>query len=627
MGSSSKGPKSGLTWRSFLGILYGAIILMPATVFTNLFTGMNLIAAFGFPAAGFVVAFLFSELARTFGKPLTKQEVFVIWSVSLIAAGEAIAITVFTGFYFRSLFYGTRAFRIEGVPLPELVPDWFAPPPDSPVIGLRTFFHSDWMMPLAIILSGTFLFWKVLHLLFGILCYQIFAVEEKLPFPTQQVAAEACITLAVRQKGKIRTMTMVSIVSACYAIILYFVPFVFEMPTIPMPWADLNRSIELFIPGASFGIGTDAMIFAIGMILPLNVAISLFVGSFSAYFVGNHILLKMGLFPDWRPGMDCGLAFQRSVLSFWAFPQIGLALAAGLVPLIMRPRLIVRALLSLRRRRIKGAGILPLKVVMIGIVVSTLMILSINAWLTDFPLYALLILVPGWAFISSLIMARGIGVSGVDMTVPYVTETVFTLTPYGKTDIWFAPLYITGGGGRWAAWYKIAELTDTSITSYIKAHLLAVPIAWAISFLSLELFWRIAPIPSAMYPGVSAVWPATFVIPRAMWITGGVATGMAPQLILSSFLLGAIAEITFRLMHIPFSVISSVVGVMTALPVAFTVLLGGIVGRAIAWRLGKEWWQEHRVTIAAGIFLGESVVVALAVAFAMVTRMMWILPY
>lgn len=624
---SGEESRSGLTWRSFFGILYATILLMPATVFTNLYMGTNIISTFGFPVAGFVTAFLFSELARIFGKPLTKQEVFVIWSVSLIAAGEAISIGVFQGFYFRSLFHGTWAFMVGGKPLPTVVPDWFAPPPDSQVIILRTFFHSDWVMPLIINLLGTFLFWKILHMLFGIICYQIFAVQENLPFPTQQVAAEACITMAVRQKGRVRTMTIASILSAFYALLLYFAPLVFQMPTIPMPWVDLNKSIELFIPGASLGIGTDAILFAIGMILPLNVAISLFAGSFSAYFIGNHVLLRMGLFPDWRPGMSISLAFQRSVLSFWAFPQIGLALASGIVPLIMRPKMIFKAISSLKSSGVRGTGIIPLRVIIIGILISTLAILGLNMQLTDFPLYSLLLLVPTWDFISSLIMTRGIGISGVAMNVPYVTESVITLTPYGKSDIWFAPLYITGGGGHWASWYKIAELTDTSITSYIKAHLIAVPIAWSVSFLILELFWRIAPIPSAMYPGVSTIWPATLVIPKAMWITGKIATGIAPQLILSSFLVGVVAEIAISFAHIPFSIISSVVGIMTALPIAITILMSGIVARLIEWRLGKEWWQEHRVTIAAGIFLGESVVVALAVALTMALRMMWILPF
>ncbi|RLE79991.1 MAG: hypothetical protein DRJ51_03240 [Thermoprotei archaeon] len=619
------GFEDGLTWRAFLGVMYSAVILMPAVIFTYLMTGTNLLGTFSFPVAGFVAALFFTELARIFGKPLTQQEVTIIWGVSLIAV-EAISVQIFMGFYFRSLYPGTWFFKIDGVPLPQLIPDWFAPPPISPVIRQRTFFHSDWLLPIIVNTLGLFLFYRVLHCLFGILCYQISAIAERLPFPVQQVAADICITMTKRQENKIRILSVTSIIAAAYSFIVYFVPYVFQIKTIPVPWIDLNKSIELFIPGASLGIGTDAIMLAIGMILPLKIAVNIFAGSFAAYFVGNHILFKMGLFPDWRPGMNCALAFQRSVLRFWVFPQIGLGIAAGLVPILMHPRIVASALTSLKGAKETGGALFSYKVLILGIVATSAVVVVMSTWLTGCSpiIFIGLIL---FDFIASLIMTRGIGVSGIAFTIPYAAETVYTLASPGNPTIWFAPIYVTGGGGHWASWLKIAELTKTSYTSYIKAILITTPIAWILSFLYLEVFWKIAPIPSGIYPGFSLVVPATYIIPKAMWITGEVATGPAPALILGSLVIGAIAEIIATLTHIPFSLISVVVGITTAFPMSVTILLGSILGKIIEWRIGKEFWKEYRITVAAGIFLGESIIVALAAALSMVARMLWILPY
>jgi len=617
--------KNGLTLRSFLGIMYSAIVLMPAVIFTYLMTGTNLLGTFSFPVAGFVTALLFTELARIFGKSLTQQEVTIIWGVSLIAV-EAISVQIFMGFYFRSLYPGTESFEVNGIPLPQIIPDWFAPPPNSPVIKLRTFFHPDWIMPIMVNVVGLFLSYRILHLLFGILCYQIFAIAERLPFPVQQVAADICITMTKRQEDKIRILSVTSIIAAAYSFITYFVPYVFQIKMIPVPWIDLNKSIELSIPGASLGIGTDAIMFAIGMILPLKIAVSVFIGSFMAYFIGNHILFRIGLFPDWKPGMNCALAFQRSILRFWVYPQIGLGIAAGLVPILMHPKVVAKALTSLKGTGDKKGLIFSFKTLIAGILITSITIVILNTWLTGCSpiIFTGLILID---FIASLIMTRGIGVSGIAFTIPYVTETVYTLTPHSNPSIWFSPIYVTGGGGHWASWLKIAELTNTDYMSYVKAILTITPIAWILSFLYLEILWRIAPIPSGIYPGFSYVVPATYIVPKAMWITGEVATGKALSFIMGSLIIGSIVEIIVTLLHIPFSIISIVIGITTALPMSITILLGGILGRILEWRIGKEKWEEYRITVAAGIFLGESIIVALAAALSMVTRMLWILPY
>jgi len=621
--------RSGLTWRSFSALLYASIVMMPATIYANLVAGIGM-GAFLFPAIGYVVAFLFVEIARLSGRPLTKQEVFIIWSCSLVATETPFVGTVLHNYY-RSLAPITWAFNTnDGRPLPLAIPDWFAPPPWSIVRYTRTFFHPDFLIPSAAFLLAMMAAGKIVDPALGFICYQLYVVEKNLPFPSQIIAAETCTTLAEREESKVRVLMIVTLISSIYALLTYFIPFVtdFSVQILPIPWVDLNTSIEAALPGASFGFGTDLIIFAIGLILPFPTVIGMFIGSFGTYFIGNYILVKLGMFQDWRPGMSITLAYQRSVLSTWAFTQIGLAIAAAAIPMVIHFKVIARAFKGLTRlsEATKKAGVLPLKIVLPLFLIGSTIIFVLCAWLTDFPLILLAFLVYGWSFLASLIAARALGVSGFYITVPYVTETTIITSGYKDIDIWFAPLVIYGGGAYWSGWFKIADLTHTTKMSYVKGHLLIFSIAWLFSLIYMQLFWSIAPIPSVMYPATGIQWPVT-VITRSLWITGKVGFGSAQQLILGSFALGTIIEITCSVTHIPFHLMSVVVGTLTPVPSVLICLFGGITAKVLIKKYGMNWWSTNRSLIAAGVFLGESMILTMSVAATMIIKALWILPY
>ena len=118
---------------------------------------------------------------------------------------------------------------------------------------------------------------------------------------------------------------------------------------IPIPWVDLNNYIELVLPGSSFGIGTDLVTLAAGFILPLNVIVSILAGSVALYVIGNPIMLKMGVWRQWLPGMSVADCLTQSVLHIWAPFIIGASIAAALLPLARRPGLLVRTFKSMRK--------------------------------------------------------------------------------------------------------------------------------------------------------------------------------------------------------------------------------------------------------------------------------------
>jgi hypothetical protein len=579
---------------------------------------------------GYVIGYIFQELARMSRKPLTKQELFIIWSISSVATGEVVSLWIFQqNFYFRSLSPITWSFFAQdGTPLPLAISDWVAPSPSSAVILLRTFWHPDWLVPVIVFILG-WVMAKIAHMMLGILNYQIYAVEEKLPFPLQVIGADLIVNLTDREESKVKVMTISALCSAVFSFIMYFPAMAFGITGLPIPWLDLNAAVERVLPGASFGIATNPSVFATALMLPLNITISMFIGSFLFYFVGNNLLVRWGIFTEWRPGMSVALAWQRSVLAFWAFPQIGLTLAGALIPILFHANLITRAFRNLRK--ITGfsseAGVLPLKIVVPVYLICTISCFLLIVSLTDFPWYLLAILVFGWSFFSSLILTNAIGLTGYVVDVPYVNEAVFLMSGYKNVNIWFAPLMITQGTGGWfAATYKLCELTGTKITSLITAHLIIASIAFVLSFIYLQLFWTMAPIPSAIYPATSAFWPIS-VVTRSLWMTGSLFSVVSIQLILGSFVLGAIIESVSTFLHLPFSTMAMAVGGLTALPVAVTFLIGGIVAKILSRIFGEEWWRAYRASAAAGIFLGQSAIVVIAVGVNMVTKSIWPLPY
>jgi len=618
--------KNGLTTRSILAILYACVFLMPAVLFTTLTSGIGIGGN-----VGFIVAVLAIELAGLMGTSLSKQEIFIIWSCSAVTASDVIFLDLLNHFYFRSISSVTWQFLspATGLPLPLEIPGWWAPPPNSPVLLLRTFLHADWVMPVIIALAGWILTGKVIDLALGFLFFKLYAEEEKLPFPMQEVTAQMLLTLPEKESSKKRLLTVSALVAFVYNLVLYTAPFAtfFKLVPIPIPWVDLNNAFELVLPGASFGIATDLLVFMGGFIMPLNVVISVFLGSFGFYFLGNFLATKAGLLA-WTPGMNVSTLYQRSMISIWAYPIIGLAVAGALVPVIRHPDYLVSAFRSLTRLSpsSRRKGELSLRLILTLFFGASTIIILLVMFLTQFPIWIAVLFVLGWSFLASMIAARSVAVSGFQMTIPYVHEAGILASGYKGVDIWFVPKGSSGGAAWWTGWFKLSDLMETNYKDFIKGQILASSLAVLFSFLYVSLFWSIAPIPSPMYPAVDIYWPVNIMM-EGLWITGKVGTQNALPLILGTAAVGSIVSIGFDFLKVPFSLIGLAIGTSTPLPTCITSLAGGIFGLALKKVYGKTWFKENMTTIAAGLILGSSLAIVIGVAIAMALKGAWVLPY
>ncbi|HIE18880.1 TPA: hypothetical protein EYP75_04050, partial [Candidatus Bathyarchaeota archaeon] len=491
--------KSGFTWRSYLAILYAIFIYTPAVIWLSLVTvGIRLVVPITLSTL-----ILFVEFARISGKPLSKHESFIIMSLT----GQATGI-IFTNLIYRLFFVHSDI--AEYFKIADKVPYWWAPPRSSSVWIFRTFLHADWIIPITIALLANILS-IISGLSLGLFARELFIEKEGLPFPMQQVHARAVITLTEREEESMNIFAVTTIIGFIYGLILYAIPFVSEamgVPGrfIPIPWFDFWYYVQRFFPGASFGIGTDILLIVSGLVLPFPVVLGMFIGSFFIYFIANWLLVHFGWTlwaTRYTPGMNIRMILRESTLSWLAMPLIGIGIAAGLLPIFLRARDFSSAVRSMFQSKIDESEV-RISGARFSIRLALLFFFASAAGATvllwvlipDAPIWFFLPLIVIWPIIDTLISVRMIGVTGVGFDIPYLTQMAIYSSGYKGYDLWFAPIIITEGT-QWCVNFKMCQLTETSIISYLKAWVLTMPLSIIVSFISVSVFWNIAPIPSA----------------------------------------------------------------------------------------------------------------------------------
>lgn len=642
--------EEGFTWRSLSAIVYAAVFLAPATLYLSLVAGVGI-------SAVYVVVILFTEIARIWGKPLKKQEVYVMYTF----VGWATGITFFLGnvvfrhYFMTSPIAWSFTDPATGLPIPEVVPTWWAPTPGSVAYSVRSMLRPEWFLPIAVGISFI-VFWFVAEIALTMLCAQLYIQTEPLTFPLQRMDAQVVITLSEREPYRMRVFTISAFVGLVFATLQYAIPIislgVFGVSAyfLPIPWLDLTTSVvERIFPGGCFAIPTDLLAYATGFLLPWEVAVSMFVGSMSTSLVGNWLARTTfaPYFPEWSlewvPGTPIMTIMQRSILWVWFSPFIGFTLAGAFLTIFKTRRYIVKSIKSLTKlsKSSREAGYLPLHVIIVMYLIGTggpilLFLTLVPRWSGWLPL-VLIPLSVGWPLISALFSTRAVGEAGYGISVPYLWNATIIATGYPYADAWFIPAGSMVAGHTapgMVASLKVASLTNTKPSSYFKGLIFIIPVVWIMGFIYVSLFWTIAPIPSAVYPIPRISWPIN-IMEQSLWITKRV-TSFKPNLIASSFvgmtLIGVAGGILRSYLHIPFSLIGLIVGACYSSllfpPYTFASFLGALVGRYVLQRrFGKEWWLTYRAAIVAGVATGEGVMVGITAAAIMIAKCLWTLPY
>ncbi|HDO41596.1 MAG TPA: hypothetical protein ENH03_01680 [Candidatus Bathyarchaeota archaeon] len=286
-----------------------------------------------------------------------------------------------------------------------------------------------------------------------------------------------------------------------------------------------------------------------------------------------------------------------------------------------------------RIRSGKNVDNYPLWLLLILFFGSTVGSVILTSYLiADLPLTFILLafaLSSGWSFIYTLVGTRSYGIIGIKQDVPYVKEGVFlaymSLTGFTNTQVWFAPLIITTFGADFCYFMKIGQICNTSSKSMYKAYFLIFPIAWLVSFIYVSVFWRIAPMPSNVYPGTNIYWPV-----QAQWLRLFASMGsglLNPLSLLVSFLCAVGIFVFSEVTQISIPLIALAFGMSQPIPYPTALLIGMAIGKLIEHRVGKEFWMSFRNTIVAGLSLGTGLIITLSVAIKLILKNIWILPY
>jgi len=638
--------KPGLTYRSALALVFASLVIMPVQLYLILVSGANIASA-----AVYITVILFTELSFLGGSPLTKQEIFIVYTLAGLAASNPVFIAFVQRKYLvTSPFSWSFIDPFTRKPLPEVIPWWYVPPYNAPSTAIRSFFHPDWVIPMVL---STFQF-GVLYIIEEIALTMMlaqYAIEvENLPFPLAQVNSQMIITLTERPKEKMSIFAITATLSGAYALFLYGIPilmfaaFGVSMQLIPFPWIDLTTGyfgVEKIMPGAAYGIATDALAWVTGFILPLNLLVCQFISSIAVWVFGSWLALTYfrGIFPtwaeEWKKGMSLQLVVQRATLRVWVYPQVGIIIALAALTIVFKYKSIIKAFKIFIHppASIKASGYLSFKTSMLMYFGATsLSIVVFHLFVPDFPIWIAALFSIGLTFFIGIANTRMLGEAATTLTADlagYLWYGSVLLVGYPKVDaMLFSPVIGGGSAAGWVQNIKTAYLTETKPIDFFKAYVIAVILYHIFSIIYVSFMWAIAPIPSSVYPATTIYWPIT-VINQGMFLTRQI-TGK-PFLIAGSaalfFILGVVGNILNKI-GIPFNIVGLATGTLTLPPFATSSLIGGIIGKYVLQRyIGKEKWNENKAVIVAGVALGEGIIVGIFSAFTMMSKSTWLLPY
>lgn len=636
--------EEGFTWKTVIGALFAGFIMMPGAIYLGLVAGMGMGAA-----AEWVTIVLFTEIARRSFTTLKKQEIYVLFYV---AGGlSAMVGTALSGGPFASLVWNQYLIQspmAASFGIQDKIPSWVTPGIGSSALIQRTFFHAAWVAPIVILLIT-----QVLSRLNWIgLGYTLFRVSsdvERLTFPMAPVAAQGATALAEvsqeKESWRWRVFSIGAVIGLIFGFFYVAIPgfsgAVLPKPIqiIPIPFYDLSRATETIFPAALMGFNTDLGAILIGFVLPFPIVVAQFITSMIVQLGFNPFLYKLGILHTWMPGMQTIPTSIANDLDFWMSVGIGGMLTVALIGLFSVGQVLLKSRKSETKRGtlkpISGRGDFSLKIAVGVWLLSALgYVILCHHLVPLFPVLFLIFYGLVWTPVNSYIAARMFGITGqAGVEIPYLREGTFILSGYKGVDIWFAPIPLFNHGAV-AQKFREIELTRTKFTSIIKAELLMLPLVLLCSFIFWSFFWKLSSIPSATYPYAQTYWPrdATY---RCLWAT---ALQEKNNWLFKAIkfryvtLGGALALGMYGLLAVfklPLIIYYGILNGFTTWPHATIPMFGGaILGRYYLRRIfGKERWSNYAPVLLAGYGCGMGLIGMVAIAFALIAKAVFYLPF
>jgi hypothetical protein len=637
--------EDGFGLKAMIGGVFVGMIMTPASMYMQLVVGADI-----GPAAQWVTIILFIEVARRAFTILKRPEVFVLY---YMAGACLVNTSPGQGLLWNQFLVQSQSFRQFG--LADKVPSWVAP--SSPeVLGLRSFFHPAWYVPIGLMVLGQILS-RIDNFGLGYVMYRLTSDVEKLPFPMAPVGALGVTALADASKGndtwRWRVFSFGAVLGAGFAILYLALPaitgaFLPEPISIfAFPFKDLTTYTEDFLPAVPLFIAFDLGLLISGMVLPYWAMVGSFIG-LCLCLVLNPTLFHFHVLKSWVPGLGGVRTVQSNTLDFYFSFGLGLAAAVALVGIWHVASALRRAASGIGAREWKalfnppkGRGDFPLWVaigIYFGVTTATIGIAYIllqhahaagmggpvtNVLLGVFIFYGFI-----YTPIISFVSARMEGVVGQSVQIPFVREATFILSGYKGAAIWFAPFPAHNYGAQ-TLYFRKTELTGTSIRSMVKAEAFILPVVLIATLVFSHFIWKIAPVPSSAFPYAEQWWEVTAYRQGLIYSStlpggenGQFAQAFHPSYALGGLGLAVAAYAGLSGLGMPVLLFYGIVRGLdqTAPHVILPQFIGALLGRFYFAKKFGEKWKQYIVVFFAGYSCGVGLIMMLSLGFVFMSK-------
>lgn len=638
--------EEGFTARSLLGLLFIAFVMMPGGIYLSLVAGMSIASA-----AEWVTIVLFAEVMRRSFQPLKKQEIYILFYIASALTVPAIVHLGLMGGPFTWKIWDQFFIQSPAAaPIAKEIPRWAVPPPDSPALRERTFFHPDWSLPI-LLLALMEVLGRASWMSIGYVMFRFTSDVERLPFPMAPVAAAGALALAEAGShqeswrwGVFSTGTVVGMgFGFFYIAVPVFTGTLFgsAIELIPIPFWDLTRNTESILPAALTGLVMDLGSVLFGFILPYPVVAGAATSSVLAYIIANPILYHFGVIQHWKPGSPTLPTKLAVDIDFWMSVGIGVQLAVAAIGI----GLVIKTFREARQRGPRGSlhlvpvgrGDPPLWLPLLVWFASVIgYIVVCHQLVPEFPVWIIIFFGLCSSPLNTYVSARLVGLTGQRVTFPYLKEVAVISSGYPRVDIWYAPLPLYDHG--WAAQrFREVELTGTKFTSILKAEVAMLPVVLIASFLFWAFFWHVSQIPSSLFPYAQRFWPYYAQL-DAVWkqlnrpeseAQKWLLNALDYRRILGGFAGGLACYWLFNAVKLPVLYFYGFAGGIGQLPhYTLPTLFGAWLGRRyFRKRFGEENWMRYAPILLAGYACGTGLIAMVAIALALIAKSVSYLPF
>jgi hypothetical protein len=508
------------------------------------------------------------------------------------------------------------------------------------------------MLPIGLLMFGQ-VFSRMQSWGLGYVMFRITSDIERLPFPLAPIAAEGATALAessAQKEGwRWRIFSIGSMIGVGWGAIYILLPavtgLVFSQPIVIVsnPFIDLTQNTQKILPAAQTGLGTDIGQIMVGFVLPFPIVVGTFIAAIASHIIAPPFLYKNGILHTWTPGIDLIQTGVVNNVDFWISFHIGTAVVVAFVGIGS----VIKALAKARANKASGTasairtspppgrGDIPIWIALSVWAVGTVaFIWMCHQLVPTFPIWILFFFGFIWTPIFSYINARMVGLAGQHVSVPYVREASFMMAGDRSVAIWFAPIPLADYGGM-AQHFRTVELTRTKFVSIVKVELLMLPIMLVCSFVFWSFIWKLAPIPSAVYPYASKFWPAHAQM-DALWKTANrdpetnfLLQSIKPTYIAAGSAIAALAYVITTFTGLSSLLFYGLISGTHAQPAfAIPMFIGAMLGKYyFSRRYGVENWRAYAPVLVAGYYCGMGLIGMGAVALALLSKSVSRLPF